>query len=479
MAERFSEQFAAATPVHPLANPEAEISLLIDLVANNKLIDPAAEKLRPADFSVPLHSLAYAKMVEQAAASTVVDAITLTPFLQQEDGWAKLNSVLAGAHLNAGPFATTKAYLEQIVDLARRRRASAGLQDVLQCLRSPDTPIGELVVQADEAVAALADEDVDVEQAAVADYAQQVIDSFGKPVVGVTCGLIGCLDDVLGALRPTELIVLGARPGMAKTATSTSYAIGAATRGHGVLMFSLEMSADQLTRRILADMCYSPTGGVPYERIRDGHVRGADLDRVKAAQRRLQALPFEINDKAGLTIAMLGRRVRRHKRKLAARGQKLELVIIDYLQLMSPSRAGMSLYESATEISKGLKALAKDEHLAVLALAQLSRDVEKRPDKRPVPSDLRDSGQIEQDGDVLLFLYREEEYLKREEPTDPYSNAYDSWRTSMDAIRNKIEFIVRKRRSGPTGSAMGYFFGEFQAVRGNDFYRLGEGPSHG
>ena len=139
----------------------------------------------------------------------------------------------------------------------------------------------------------------------------------------------------------------------------------------------------------------------------------------------------------------------------------------------------MSLYEHATEISSGLKSFAKEEGLVVMAVAQLSRDLERRPDKRPIPSDLRDSGQIEQDADVILFVYREEEYLRREEPADQFGNKYEEWRTNMNAVRNKVEFLVPKRRSGPTGKAMGWFFGANSAVRGSDFYSQSYCPPGG
>ncbi|MGW8279727.1 DnaB-like helicase C-terminal domain-containing protein [Sphingomonas aurantiaca] len=129
---------------------------------------------------------------------------------------------------------------------------------------------------------------------------------------------------------------------------------------------------------------------------------------------------------------------------------------------------------TASEVSVGLKQFAKSEGLVVMAVAQLSRDVEKRPDKRPMPSDLRDSGQIEQDADVILFIYREEEYLKKEEP-DPFDKKYEEWRTDMEAVRNKVEFLVPKRRSGPSGKAIGWFFGANSAVRGSDFYSSREG----
>lgn len=468
-----------AQPIRPLTNPQAEIGFLGDLIADNRLIDPAADKLRAVDFSVPLHGLVFGHMVEQAALGREVDVAILDPFVAGEDEWPRLRSVLIAAHMNAGTRQRTKAYLEQIVDLAKRRRAVLGLQEVIDAARALDQSVEEVVVRADEAVAELADESAEIEQAPAGTYAQKVIDSLGKPIVGVRCGLIGSLDSVIGVLRPTEMIVVGARPGMGKTAMASSYAIGAASLGHASMIFSLEMSADELTRRMLADMCHTTTDSVPYEDIRDGIVRGQALERVIAAQRRLDQLPIEISDRAGLTVAMLARRVRRHKRRLAAKGQKLELVIVDYLQLMAPSRANQSPYERISEISMALKTLAKNERLTVMALAQLSRDVEKREDKRPVPSDLRESGQIEQDADLILFLYREEYYLGLKEPPDQYGDKYEKWRTDMDAVRNKIEFLVRKRRSGPVGQAMGWFFGANSAMRGSDFYRLGDGGHYG
>lgn len=468
-----------ARPIQSLANPQVEIGFLGDLIADNRLIDPAADKLRAVDFSVPLHGLVFGHMVEQAASGREVDVAILDPFVSGEDEWPRLRSVLIAAHMNAGTRQRTKAYLEQIADLARRRRAVLGLQEVIEAARALDQPVEEVVVRADEAVAELADGTVEIEQAPAGAYAQKVIESFGKPIVGVRCGLIGSLDNVVGVLRPTELIVVGARPGMGKSALATSYAVGAGSLGHASLIFSLEMSADEITRRMLADLCHTTTGSVPYEDIRDGNVRGDALERVIAAQRRLDQLPIEISDRAGLTVAMLARRVRRHKRRLAAKGQKLALVIVDYLQLIAPSRANQSTIDRISEISMALKALAKNEGLTVMALSQLSREVERRPDKRPVPSDLRDSGQIEQDADVLLFLYREEYYLGLQEPADQFGPKYETWRTDMEAVRNRIEFLVRKRRSGPAGQAMGWFFGANAAMRGDDFYRLGDGGPYG
>lgn len=474
-----AERVEQAETANPLQNPEAEVSLLCDLLANNRLIDPAADHLSPVDFSVPLHGLVFGKMLEQAAAGQQVDVVTLAPFFSNQEGWPRLERVLAAADLNAGPRERTKTYLHQICDLGRRRRMVQGLQDVIRAARDGSEGCDDLVVLADEAVAELVDQSATDEQGSAGEYAARVIDSFGRPIVGVKCGTIGSLDSVLGYLRPKEFIVGGGRPGMGKTSVVGSYAVGAASLGHPVLIFSLEMSADELTRRMLADMCYSVRGGVQFEKIRDGLVKGADLDAVIAAKRRLDNLPLDICDRAGLTLAMLARRVRRQKRRLAAKGMKLELVIVDYLQLMAFSRPGMSLYEHATEVSKGLKVLAKDEDLVVLALAQLSRDVEKRNDHRPIPSDLRDSGQIEQDADTIFFVHREEEFVRRQKPADEFGIKFEDWRNDMEAVRNKIEFLVPKRRNGPTGQAVGWFFGEYMAVRGADFYSAGDGYGHG
>lgn len=472
MSGAFDDQLRSATAPAPLYNAEAEISLLGDLIDDNRLIDNVADRLRPGDFSVPLHGLVYGRMLEQSATGSNVDAVTLAPFFGAEEGWPRLYAVLMAAALNAGPRARTKAYFDQIMMLSRRRRLVAGLEDVIASAHDVDTSAETLLADADDAVGELL-EQVAVQQAPVATYAQGVIESFGQPIVGVRSGLIPSLDGVTGTLRPGNLVVVGGRPGMGKTSLVSSYGIGAAMRGHGVLIFSLEMSADELTRRVLADMTFTPQGGVLYERVRDGTVQGRELDAVMQAKARLDELPLEINETAGLTLSKFIRQARSHKRRLASKGQKLELVVVDYLQLMTPSRKGMSPYEHVGEVSQGLKQFAKAEGLTVMAVAQLSREVEKRPDKRPMPADLRDSGQIEQDADVILFVYREEEYLRRTEPEDQFGGKYEQWRTDMEAVRNKIEFLVPKRRSGPTGKAVGWFFGAHSAVRGADFYSHG------
>jgi len=206
--------------------------------------------------------------------------------------------------------------------------------------------------------------------------------------------------------------------------------------------FSLEMSAEQLATRIIAEQ-----SGVPSFKIRRGDMREDDFYKITEAARVMQTIPFYIDQTGGLSIAQLAARARRLKRQ---RG--LDLLVIDYLQLLSASaRKGENRVQELTEITTGLKALAKELHVPILALSQLSRQVESRDDKRPQLSDLRESGSIEQDADVVMFVYRDEYYLKNKEPK-PGTEEYFKWQQEMDQVHGKAEIIIGKQRHGPTGT---------------------------
>lgn len=272
------------------------------------------------------------------------------------------------------------------------------------------------------------------------------------------------LDDLLGPIKPKQLVILAARPGMGKTATAISYAQGAAQLGHGVLFVSLEMSSTELAGRMVSDLCHDQEIDLPYNAVRDGTLNRAQRDWIGRAREFAGELPFQVVDTGSLTVSRLSMLVRSHQRRMKAKGQELQLVVIDYLQLLQGDRRA-SAYERISEISMGLKALAKDTGVGIMALAQLSRAVEQREDKRPMLSDLRDSGQIEQDADAVLFLLREEYYLWQEQ-REPHDPKFGDWQVAMADARNRIEFILAKRRNGTTGSAMGSFHGAYQAVRG-------------
>jgi replicative DNA helicase len=252
---------------------------------------------------------------------------------------------------------------------------------------------------------------------------------------------------------PKHLVIVAGRPSMGKSAVASSYALGAASAGHGVLFVSLEMSAEELGERIAADLCFDSAVQVPYSAITDGRVTNEQGRQIARAYERLQSIPLSIVDLASCTIAKLNAIVRRHSRRMAAQGKKLDLVIVDYLQLVRPDRHTENRTQEITQVSIGLKAIAKEHGVAVMALAQLSRSVESRADKRPIMADLRESGQIEQDADAIMFLYRPEYYLKQSEPLE--TDHRPKWESMMDDARGKIEFIVAKRRRGCTAHHTG------------------------
>jgi replicative DNA helicase len=262
---------------------------------------------------------------------------------------------------------------------------------------------------------------------------------------------------MMGGLQPSDLIIIAGRPAMGKTSLVTNIAFNVAKAYRGekrpdgttetvnggiVGFFSCEMSAEQLATRIIAEQ-----SGIPSYKIRRGDIREDEFHRVSDAVREMQTVPFYIDQTGGLSIAGLTARARRLKRQ---RG--LDLLVVDYLQLLSgSSKKGENRVQELTEITTGLKALAKELSVPLIALSQLSRQVESRDDKRPQLSDLRESGSIEQDADVVMFVYREEYYLKNKEPK-PGTEEHFKWQTEMDQAHGKAEVIIGKQRHGPTGT---------------------------
>jgi replicative DNA helicase len=314
--------------------------------------------------------------------------------------------------------------------------------------------------------------------------AQAAFKRDGK-TVGVATGFAD-LDKKLGGLHPSDLVILAGRPSMGKSALATNIAFNAAkayrtaraadgrivSEDGGIsAFFSLEMSSEQLATRILAE-----ESGVSSDRIRRGEVKREDFDKFVAASQRLQTVPLYIDDTPALTIGALRTRARRMKRQ-----QGLDLIVIDYLQLMRPSAQGRgseNRVQEISEITRGLKAIAKELDVPVLALSQLSRAVEQREDKRPMLADLRESGSIEQDADVVMFIFREEYYLSREptrrpeETEDKYNDRYERWKERCEATFGTAEVIIAKQRHGPIGTVRLHF--EAETTKFENFI----GPEH-
>lgn len=449
-----------------IGNVEAEMAVIAAMLCEPKIIDALADRLKSEEFVDLFLGYVYSLIIREHSLGRAATPITIRPLLESEPAFAELGgwnwlATLTGS-VGAVSIISASSSASQITEFAQRRRLVEGLRETITLASDYDQPIAGLIEAADEAISAAREAGSDSAEYSGADCIRTVIDGFDQPITGTTCGNILSIDTLLGPMRPSHLVIGAGRPGMGKTATAISYALGAAAKGHGVLFVSLEMSADQLGERMAADLCLEHR--IPHEAIRDRTLTDVQKREVCRAHSRLANLPLQIIDRGGLQVGRLRSIVRRWARRFEARGSKLELVIVDYLQLMRVDRK-MDRFEAVGEISRSLKEIAKENDVAVFALAQLSRAVEQRGDKRPQLSDLRESGQIEQDADAVLFFLRQEYYLRLDEPAEG-TERREKWEKALNDCQGRIEFICAKRRNGRTGSLTGDFLYHYQAVRG-------------
>ncbi|HEX5325855.1 MAG TPA: replicative DNA helicase [Acetobacteraceae bacterium] len=468
----------------PPSNLQAEQALLGALLANNRAYERVSEFLIPEHFADPIHGRIYQAIARRIEAQQLADAVTLkaefehSGVLEEVGGIAYLAQLLTAmvGIINAGEYgrAIHDSWLRrQLIELGETVVNSAFGAD-------PELDGQGQIESAEQALFQLATDGgstggfVSLERALTESIhsAERAFRRSGH-VSGLTTGLRD-LDAKTGGLHPSDLVILAGRPGMGKTSLATKIAFGAAQAllaearrddpnalaKSAVAIFSLEMSAEQLATRLLSE-----AARISGDRIRRGDIGQKDFDRFVAVSRDLAALPIQIDDTPAITLSALRTRCRRLKR---TRG--LALVVIDYLQLMRPA-AGTRPENRVLEISQltqGLKAIAKEMAVPVLALSQLSRAVESREDKRPQLSDLRESGTIEQDADQVIFIYRDEYYLAQRAPKqmafdseDKFQASLDKWQRDMEMVHNKAELIIAKQRHGPTGKIDLFFEAEF------------------
>lgn len=451
----------------PLANSEAEAALLGALMVDNRHIDRAADKLRVEDFSEAVFGRIFSAIVAEYSRGRAANPVTLKPLLADDETLRSMGGTGYLAQLTGSGMGLlgVNGFIDQVATLAARRRLISGLQDAIDIAGDPSSSVEKLIDTADAAIVNATHHGDPLHQVSAAECMDELFATYGESQKGVVCKVIPSIDTLLGAMRPKQLIIGAGRPGMGKTATAISYALGAAQGGHGVLFVSLEMGSTEIAGRMASDICFNGHSGIPYEQIRDGRLSSEQRRELQRARDMAADLPFTVIDAGHMTVGRLSMLVRRYKRRMAAKGQTLELVVVDYLQLMSADGKTGNRNEAVGEISRGLKAIAKDQGVAMFALAQLSREAEKRDDKRPKLSDLRESGQIEQDADAVLFLYRHEYYVRMAEPAEGDPKRTE-WEALLRDCEGAIDFICAKRRNGRTGNATGQFWGGNQAVRG-------------
>lgn len=452
--------------IEAVRNIDSEAAIIGALLMENKLIDRVADRLSVDDFAEAMFGRIYSVIVREASLGRVANPVTLKPYLDQDPALIELGGVgfLATLTGNSASIIALETCVQQVIDMAKRRRLIDGLSAAAALAASMDATNEEVIATADAALSGMHDAHDGILQISAAKAFDNMLSAYEQPAQGVTCGRISCIDRQLGPMQKHQLVIAAGRPGMGKTVFGLSYSIGAAANGHGVLFVTLEMASDKLMQRATADVLFDGVSGIPYEAIRDNSFTSDNARRrVYEAARQFRGLPLHFADASSLTIGRLNMIVRRYKRRMEAAGQKLELVVVDYLQLLRPDHR-CPPYEAVSEVSRGLKAIAKQYDVCVLALAQLSRAVEQREDKRPMLSDLRDSGQIEQDADAVVFLYRKEYYLRKALP-DEADPDYNTLATALEAVEGQIDLIVAKRRNGVEGTARARFMGAFQCIR--------------
>ena len=460
----------AAAPTemaHAPANIDAEQALLGVLLYDNAAYERLSDQLQPRHFFEPFHGRMFDAIQNHIRRGQLAEPILLAEQFQRDPAFEELGGIryLADLVERAPPAANTSDYGRVIHDLALRRdliRIGGDIAADAQ-VGDPELTGRDQIEAAEQKLYNLAETGsasnglVDFNDA-LAGAVEMAAEAYNRDggLSGLSTG-IADLDQKLGGLHPSDLIILAARPSMGKSALAANIAFNVARRyafepqpdgrrktvsGGVVAFFSLEMSAEQLALRILAEV-----SDVPSDKIRKGEISAGEFGRIRDAAAEIREAPLYMDDTGGISIAKLTARCRRLKRTAG-----LDLVVIDYLQLVTASDRGSidNRVQEVSQITQSLKALAKELKVPVLALAQLSRQVENREDKKPQLADLRESGSIEQDADVVMFIYREAYYLRRAEPKENTPEHLD-WQEKLDPISNLAEVIIGKQRHGPIG----------------------------
>ncbi len=441
-------------------NIEAEQGILGSILIDNEIYFDISETISLEHFFEPIHKLIFDVISKQIAQGKVATPITLKSYFEVEKNLEEIggSNYLFRLANSAVSLDYAKNYAQIIYDLAvRRGLIELGGKVQHDAIESGlDTKPEDLIEETEKSLYQISEKgtsknNVRTFQSSLEEAVELAKKAFEKDssVVGLSSEFTD-LDTKLGGFHPSDLIIIAGRPSMGKTSLATNIAFNIAKNAYtsndknsNVLFFSLEMSSEQLARRILSEQAK-----VSSNDIRKGNLSENDLDNLVAVSKNIIEIPLYIDDTPAVNIGTLSSRARRLKRK-----NGLGVILVDYLQLLRPSKTSRneSRVLEISEITQGLKALAKELNIPIIALSQLSRQVEQREDKKPQLSDLRESGSIEQDSDVVMFIFREEYYLEKIAPA-PGTAEFIEWQQKMDEIHGQADLLIMKQRHGPTGN---------------------------
>jgi len=444
-------------------NIEAEQSVIGSILVSNEIFDEINMILTGKNFYDPMHQKIFSAIEKLIYSGMLANPITLKNYFEKEKDEINVPDYLVKITKFSTSSRQTIEYSKLIYDLFVKRELIKISENVIDIskLNDLDHDGQSIIENFEKSLFDLAEKGSFSSSLVKFDEAMKMTIEMAsnaykndEGIVGVPTGLTD-LDDRLGGLHKSDLLIIAGRPSMGKTALATNIAFNAAKkiqedgRKSTIAFFSLEMSSEQLSTRILAEQ-----SRIKSNDIRRGRISEDQFDKFIETSKNISELPLYIDETPAISIAALSNRARRIKRLYG-----LDMVVVDYIQLMRASNFKDGRVQEISEITQGLKALAKELSVPVLALSQLSRAVEQRDDKKPQLSDLRESGSIEQDADVVMFVYREAYYLERKEP-QPATVDHAEWQSKMNDIANRAEIIIGKQRHGPTGNV----FLEFEAM---------------
>jgi len=438
-------------------NIEAEQSVIGSILVSNEIFDEINILITSKNFYDPMHQKIFNAMEKLIYSGMLANPITLKNYFEKEKDEINVPDYLVKITKFSTSSRQAIEYSKLIYDLFVKRELIKISENVIDTAKLNDLDNdGKSIIETyEKSLFDLAEKGSFSSSLIKFDEAMKMTIEMAsnaykndEGIVGVPSGLTD-LDDRLGGLHNSDLVIIAGRPSMGKTALATNIAFNAAKkiqddgRKSTIAFFSLEMSSEQLSTRILAEQ-----SRIKSNDIRRGRISEEQFDKFIETSKNIAELPLYIDETPAISIAALSNRARRIKRLYG-----LDMVVVDYIQLMRAANFKEGRVQEISEITQGLKALAKELSVPVLALSQLSRAVEQRDDKKPQLADLRESGSIEQDADVVMFVYREAYYLERKEPR-PATVEYAEWQSKMNEISNLAEIIIGKQRHGPTGNVM-------------------------
>lgn len=469
---------------------ETEAALIGAMLIDNRVIDTSSDRLRPEHFADPINRRIYKTALHLRQNEEVANPITLRAYfppgsVQDEQGKDfDVGRYMAGLTASGAALVGSNTFADQIIQFALYREMRDALRTGIERIEDVAKPFGlfedkeppnPLEVAADTSAALMT---------AVEARNPHKLVSMGSLLkrvrarhdraaaggsIGARCATIDDLNEIIGPAAPEQMTVIGGRSGMGKTILACSAAWGYALAGHATQLISLEMSEDTLAMRMAADLTFGMGEPVPFRDMVRDQLTESQLLQVDEAARRIDQYELDTVCPGRVTIEQIAGIVGRQHARLARKGIKLEVVIVDYVQIVAAT-GRLAGKERIDHISEGLLAIAKRYKLHIFALSQLLRDIDKRPDRRPTVADLKESGRLEEDADNVLLVYRPEFYLQKEQPDKAKEKEWEEWNIEYEQSRGRVDLMGVKSRSNEPTTRRAKFFGAQQAIRGSQFY---------